>query len=461
MKVTVERSISTADIATFYALYAAAFDPIRTKATARHTLTAEEFTAEMTDERIDKYVAWHNDGRPIALSALATDLSAVPWISPDYFAARYPAKFSRGAVYYLMYTLVHPDHVYLGAFPQVMTMIERRCIDEEATAGFDICAYNGGRSVGRATLAVGRSEGATMETLDVQTYYAASFDPKPGTADAGHAPGAQPERSESRSSADVAATDEISASADVDIVTAAQRPFLAMAVADLLRARWPAFMLDGHPGHKVDLTELLMTHMAHQVLLVGADGALLGAGLSLPLYWDGTVNGLPAGWDDAITASAGVGASGVAANAVCALSITTAEGRKGHDDAARIVAGIKEAARDAGMKDVIIPVRPVLKTRYPLVPMADYLTWLTEDGQIFDPWVRLHVGLGATVLGLAADSMTISGTVAEWQTWLGMLLPGSAQYVIKGGIAPLTVDREADTGVYRESNPWVVHRGGS
>jgi hypothetical protein len=457
MRLSVEQSIGTADIATFYELYVAAFDPIRTKATARHMLTAAEFSAEMTDKRIDKYVGWDDAGNPVALGALATDLSVVPWISPDYFAARFPTEFARGSVYYLMYTLVHPDHANQGALPRILGLMERRVVEEQAVTGFDVCAYNGGRSVGRTTLAIGRSEGARIDTLDVQTYYAASFGGGPAAAGSAGANPGQGERSASRSPVVASTADEVDGSGGAHVVTAAERPLLASAVADLLRTRWPVFMLDGHPRHEVDVTALLMTHMAHQVLLVGADGTLLGAGLSLPLYWDGTVEGLPVGGDDAITVSADLGERGVTPNAVCVISITTAEGAKGRDDSARIVAGIKKAAGDAGMNDVIIPVRPLLKARYPLIPMADYQTWLTGDGEIFDPWLRLHVGLGATVLGSSANSVTVTGTVAEWQGWLGMPLPASGQYVIKGGLVPLVVDREADTCVYREPNVWVVH----
>lgn len=92
--------------------------------------------------------------------------------------------------------------------------------------------------------------------------------------------------------------------------------------------------------------------------------------------------------------------------------------------------------------------------------MARYLTWRTEDDRVFDPWLCLHLSLGGTVLGLAFPSMTISGTVANWQHWIDLLLPDSGEYIIPGGLAPLAVDRDADTGVYREPNVWIMHRTG-
>jgi hypothetical protein len=246
-------------------------------------------------------------------------------------------------------------------------------------------------------------------------------------------------------------------------------------------------MLAGRPGHDADLPSLLMSHLEYQILLIDDRDELLGVGVSLPLVWDGTVEGLPAGWDGAVTASADLHERGGTPNAVCALSITTVPAAKdsdskgsdskgsdskgsdskgsdskgsdskGSDYAAVIMAGLKQAAAAAGLAEVIVPVRPVLKTRYPLVPMVDFLAWQTDDGRVFDPWLRLHLSMGATVLGIAPEAMTITGTVAEWQGWTGLALPGNGEYVIPGALAPLVIDREADAGVYREPNVWLAH----
>ncbi len=184
MKITIERTIGAETIEIFYATYVAAFDPLRTNAAARHLLTAEEFAAEMTDERIDKYVAWDDNGRPAALTTLTTDLSAVPWISPDYFAARYPEHFQRGALYYLGYTLVHPEYERQGLFARMAARIVRRLNEERAVCAFDVGGYNDKtHSFGATIGALSRSLDMSLETVDVQTYYAAAFNgPRQPTA---------------------------------------------------------------------------------------------------------------------------------------------------------------------------------------------------------------------------------------------------------------------------------------
>ncbi len=66
--------------------------------------------------------------------------------------------------------------------------------------------------------------------------------------------------------------------------------------------------------------------------------------------------------------------------------------------------------------------------------------------------------MGATVLGVAPRSQTMTGTVSEWEAWTGMVFPASGEYVIPGGLSTLQVDRGADEGIYVEPNIWVQHR---
>lgn len=245
---------------------------------------------------------------------------------------------------------------------------------------------------------------------------------------------------------------------DLYTVTAAQRPDLAGAIPEVLASRWPAFMLAARPGHGVDLVSLLFSVPQHQVFLLDHDDRVLAVGLSVPLSWDRTVDGLPAGWDGAVAAGAELAARGGVANAVSALSITMTPEATGRGLAARMVGALELAAADAGIDAMIAPVRPVLKSQYPLTPMARYLTWRTDDGQAFDPWVRLHLRLGGVQVGIAYPSMTLRGSVEEWQEWTDLSLPAAGEYVIPGGLVPLTVDRRAGLGTYREPNVWFVHR---
>jgi GNAT superfamily N-acetyltransferase len=172
VKITIERSVA---LGSLYDSYLAAFGPLRTRAAARHLLDADEFAAEMADERIEKYVAWQ-DGVPIGLATLTGDLSAVPWVSPEFYAARYPEHAARGALLYLGYTLVHPDHEKQGVFARIAARIVRRCHEARAVCAFDVCGYNDDvHGIARSIAALSRSLPVKVETVDVQTYYGAVF----------------------------------------------------------------------------------------------------------------------------------------------------------------------------------------------------------------------------------------------------------------------------------------------
>jgi hypothetical protein len=241
-------------------------------------------------------------------------------------------------------------------------------------------------------------------------------------------------------------------------VTLAERPDLAASVPGILASRWPTFMLAGRAGHDVDLISLLTAVPGNQILLVDNRDEVHGVALSVPLQWDRTVDGLPAGWDGTVTAAANLIERGGVPNAVSALSITLTPLATGRGLAAGMINALRTVAARSGASALLAPARPVLKAQYPLTPMAKYLSWRTPDDQPFDPWLRLHLSLGGLQVGIAYPSTTITGTVAEWQEWTGLSLPAAGEYVIPGGLVPLVVDRKADTAVYREPNVWIVHR---
>jgi hypothetical protein len=435
MYLTMERVLSPAVITSLYPTYLQAWDPLLVHAAARHVLSEAEFAHEMTDERIEKYLVRTEEGGDVlGLTTLTNDLSAIPWINIHHYVTRYPDAAARGALFYLGYTFVDRSHRRSNILLLMAEQVNRRLSAAAGVVGFDICAFNNEHGIGRRVARL-FSASDRIDSLDTQSYYAADY----REVDA-----------PSSSLADEPNT--------YDIVTLANRPDLTAEIWDLLSTRWPAFTLVGRPGHSVDLERLLLSVPDQQVLLFDAYDALCGVGLSVPLHWNGTIEDLPMGWDDAINQSAALLERGGPVNTMCALSVTIAAEASGHGLAAKVMAGLNQVAYRQGATSLITPVRPSLKTRYPLIPVDDYLTWQTESGECFDPWVRLHLRLGAEVLGVAKSSMTVTGSVSEWEGWLGIPLPGSGEYAITGGLVPLQVDRGTDLGTYREPNVWVRHQ---
>jgi hypothetical protein len=53
--------------------------------------------------------------------------------------------------------------------------------------------------------------------------------------------------------------------------------------------------------------------------------------------------------------------------------------------------------------------------------------------------------------------MVVTGTVADWQEWTGLPMPGSGRYVVPRALAPVDVDYQRDLARYTEPNVWVRH----
>ena len=177
VRLTIEKTICGADQEQFYDVYLGAFTPLRTRAAGRQVLHREEFLAEMSDPRILKYVLWDTDGRPAALSTLTSDLSTVPWISPEYFAERYPEQTARNAVYYWGFVLTRTDRTDSRLFRQIMVAIIAKMCAEQAVCAYDICKFNNDsmRFAQQIETVARRYADVTVEALDTQTYYGATF----------------------------------------------------------------------------------------------------------------------------------------------------------------------------------------------------------------------------------------------------------------------------------------------
>jgi hypothetical protein len=190
-----------------------------------------------------------------------------------------------------------------------------------------------------------------------------------------------------------------------------------------------------------------------QFHLVDETDDVLARARSIPLRWDGTLEDLPAGIDGAIARGFDEGG----ANTLCALVIMVPRDLQERGLSSAAVEAMRGIARRHGLGSLIAPVRPSWKERYPLVPIERYAAWRRPDGLLFDPWMRVHERLGATILKPEPHSLRITGTVAEWEEWTRMTFPESRNYWFPGGLATVAIDREADCGRYWEPNVWMHH----
>ena len=228
-------------------------------------------------------------------------------------------------------------------------------------------------------------------------------------------------------------------------VTLAEDPGLRGPMGDHNVVVWPDFMLEdpvaGRHWH-----HLFEAFASFQVCLIDGDGAVVAALNSAPIAWDGTEADLPSGWDDQLERSVADLVAGRTADTLGALQIVVSPARKGDGLSGLMVGAMRAIASARGYRALIACVRPTDKERYPTIPIDRYARWTRSDGLPFDAWIRLHVRVGGRIVRPAPRSMTITGSVAEWEGWTDMAFPESGEYVVPGAAALVTIDRAADSG---------------
>jgi hypothetical protein len=159
-------------------LYRQSFEPLRHLAVQRHVMYADEFDAVMADPRVEKFLAYGERGTLAGIATMTADLLAVPLVSPDYFAHRWPDRYSEGRIYYIGFLAVHPDSHGTGVFADMVKAMTREVALVDGLAVIDLCTYNKDRlHLDRAIHSLSSiwAPQVTMETLDAQSYLGYDF----------------------------------------------------------------------------------------------------------------------------------------------------------------------------------------------------------------------------------------------------------------------------------------------
>jgi GNAT superfamily N-acetyltransferase len=194
-----------------------------------------------------------------------------------------------------------------------------------------------------------------------------------------------------------------------------------------------------------------------QVLLSDPAGSVVAFGHTIPFVWDGTPEDLPDEIDELMERAIEAHRNRRTSTALSALAALVSPEHQRRGLSSEVLRAMRSLAARHGMQSLVAPVRPTLKSLYPLVPIERYARWTRDDGSPFDPWLRVHWRLGAEQLRVAPKATTITGTVAEWEEWTGMSFPESGAYVVPGALQPVSIDRERNTGSYEDPNVWMRH----
>lgn len=203
---------------------------------------------------------------------------------------------------------------------------------------------------------------------------------------------------------------------------------------------WPRFLLNDSVSNRY--WPRLYDDFPEYQFVLEEDGRIIAEGNCVP------VKGMPLQWRDAIR---NAWEDDGEPDRVSALAIMVAAEHRNRGLSEVMLQHMKEVA--GGL--LVAPVRPTLKARYPLTPIAQYAGWRRDDGTHIDPWLRVHERVGGRILGTAEEAMLIEGDRSEWEGWTGMAFPADGDYVVADGLVPVRFAH--GRGVYREPCVWVEH----
>jgi hypothetical protein len=185
-------------------------------------------------------------------------------------------------------------------------------------------------------------------------------------------------------------------------------------------------------------------------------GEVVATGVCLPVTLP-PLECLPdEGWDWAVKTA--FEQRGSTTTSMVALSVSVSRKHRELGLARDVINAIRQLAHIRDCAELVVPVRPSLKSRHQRIRMSDYVMWRDESGRIFDPWLRSHLAVGGQVVSVCERSMLVIQPLEFWREWVEQEFDYSGYYELNGGLSPLEVDLTTGFGRYCEPNVWVRHQ---
>jgi GNAT superfamily N-acetyltransferase len=241
------------------------------------------------------------------------------------------------------------------------------------------------------------------------------------------------------------------------IRTRADSPELWKAASAIEAAAWSELgFLNYTRAHYAFYADLLAQFPEYQLCLVDERlGYPVAAANCVPLACDGPDALPPEGWDWVVETAAAGGSKPRNTLGALAISVPSVHRAKGY--ARRMIHALLMLAAEKKLRGVVAPVRPSAKADHPFVSIEDYVTWSDGAGRAYDPWLRSHFAAGGKLVGPCARSMVINEKLGFWETWTKRRFEESGRYALEGGLTPVEIDVEQQTGLYEEPNVWVTY----
>ncbi|MDQ0416185.1 amino acid adenylation domain-containing protein [Croceifilum oryzae] len=240
------------------------------------------------------------------------------------------------------------------------------------------------------------------------------------------------------------------------LYTLSQIPSVKSRMDELHLSAWPAYFA-GEEVQREYWPKLFHQFSEYQFTLIDQAGHVVAAGNTVPIFWNGTNDDLPQGWDAGLVKGFTDAEADVEPNTLLVLAGVVDEVYQGKGLAAMLVKAFKQLALGHGLERLIVPVRPTGKHAYPDLSFTEYSELRREDGLPIDNWLRTHERMGGKILQVATHSQYVKASVADWQQWTGTHFTQSGAYSVPDALQKVEVNLEQDVGEYWDPSVWMEH----
>ncbi len=159
--------------------------------------------------------------------------------------------------------------------------------------------------------------------------------------------------------------------APFETTTLERRPDLAEQVGRLAGEAWPTFMLHADTPY---WNSLFDTFAGSQILFCDPAGNLIALGHTIPFIWDGTTEDLPPTINEVMERAMAVHRHRRSPTALSAMAALVSPEHQGRGLSSEILQAMRSLAANHGMHSLVAPVRPTLKSLYPLTSIEAGVT---------------------------------------------------------------------------------------
>ncbi len=142
MRITIETGIDPAVTEAFLPIYHESFAHLAELAASKQVLSDTDFRTVMASPEVLKFSGWTQADKLCAIALATPKLDLVPWVSPPFFAKRFPDHYERGVIYYFLALLVHEENRDESWATAILEAISLFCGARQGVTVFDCCTFN-------------------------------------------------------------------------------------------------------------------------------------------------------------------------------------------------------------------------------------------------------------------------------------------------------------------------------